>query len=201
MDAAKKKLMTPEEFFEWEDGQLEKHNYYRGEVWEVHGAQTFAMSGGSERHNRLSMLIARLVDQQLDGTPCMTLTSDQRIALGEDQYCYADAVVVCGPPETRSGKVLTNPAIVVEVLSRSTSEHDRGAKQASYLGLPSLRHLVFVSQTEPRIEVITPVEPGRFDLRILGAGESFAIHPEHPIVLDVDRIYAGAFDLPGDEPK
>src|SRR5262245_39536273 len=113
------------------------------------------MAGGSPRHNRLSaQAIASLV-AQLRGGPCGVYSSDQKLGLPADEFVYADAVVVCGPLTLRQGTtdVLTNPTVVIEVLSKSTEGYDRGDKQKGYLALPSLRHFVLVSQREARVEV------------------------------------------------
>lgn len=133
-----------------------------------------------------------------EGGPCRVFTSDQRLGLPGDQFVYADALVVCGAPALRPGTtdVVTNPAVVVEVISRSTEAYDRGDKQAGYLLLPSLRHFVLVAQREPRVEIYTRQDDGsfRFEVITTGAAQLTTVG----VTLSMEDLYAGTFELPGD---
>ena len=88
---------------------------------------------------------------------------------------------------------MTNPAILVEVLSEDTEAYDRGSKAAHYRRTPSLLAYVFVSQIEPRIEVYRRADAGRWLLSEARAGESAAIEPLG-IALDVDAVYANPLE-------
>lgn len=182
--------MTPDEFLAWEREQTERHVYIRGEV--------FGMAGGSPRHSRIAArLIARL-DAALVGKPCDVHTSDLRLGVG-DQFVYADAVVICRPIELRpkTTDVAVNPSVVIEVLSKSTEAYDRGDKQAGYLALRSLAHLVFVSQRERRVELYTRQADGSFRFTVHGAGAALELTGVG-VALSVDEIYDGVFELAGD---
>ncbi len=183
--------LTPDEFLAWERAQKERHLYVGGEV--------FAMAGGSPRHNRLGARIIAALERGLQRTSCGVYSSDQKIGLPNDEFVYADGVVVCDPLALRSGTsdVVTNPSVVVEVLSKSTEAYDRGDKQKGYLALPSLKHFVLIAQREPRVEVYTRHADGsfRFDVVVAGA----AVHLDRVgVILLVDDLYAGVFDLPGE---
>jgi len=182
---------TPDAFLVWERSQEERHIYVRGEV--------FARAGGSPRHNGLcAEIIARLADG-LRGGPCRVFTSDQKLGLPKDEFVYADAVVVCGPLALRSGTtdVVTNPRVVVEVLSKNTETYDRGDKQRGYLSLPSVEHFVLVSQREPRAEVYTRQADGSFRFEVVEAGAAIRLE-RLGLTVEVDALYLGVFDLPGD---
>lgn len=184
--------MDPETFLAWEREQAEKHIYFCGD--------TFAMAGGSPRHSRLSArLIARL-DGALADKPCDVHTSDLRLALNDEHFVYADVVVVCRPLVLRPGSndVVTNPKAVVEVLSKSTEAYDRGEKQACYLALPSLEHLVLVSQRAPRVEVYTRKADGSFWFHVCLAGDVLELE-RLGLTMPVDELYQGVFALPGDD--
>jgi len=179
----------PDEFLAWEREQTERHVYFRGEV--------FAMSGGTPRHSALSATILSLL--RLPKGPCHVHTSDLRLGVANDHFVYADAVMVCGPVELRPGTtdVLTNPSVIVEVLSKSTEAYDRGEKQAAYLALPSLRHFLLVSQRELRVEVYTREADARFRYDIHRAGARVLL-TEPTVSFAVDELYDGMFALPGD---
>jgi Uma2 family endonuclease len=191
MHSAGSKL-TPEAFLAWEREQKEKHFYVAGEV--------FAMAGGSPRHNRLAAEITTRLTNALRGTECTTFTSDQRLGLPDEAFVYADAVVVCGPLVMRPGTndVLTNPSIVVEVLSKSTEAYDRGDKQKAYLALESVEQYVLVSQREQRAEVYTRQQQGGgFHYDFVAPGGALRL-AHGRVSIPIDDLFAGVFELPGD---
>lgn len=183
--------MTPEAFLVWERAEPERHFFVKGEV--------FAMAGGSPRHSALAARVIGQLSRALAGKPCDVHTSDLRLAIADDQFVYADAVVVCRPIALRAGSsdVVTNPSVVVEVLSRGTEAYDRGDKQAAYLSLASLKNLVLVSQREARVEVYSRQSSGGFHFQVYGA-EGTAELDGVGVTLAVAELYAGAFELPGD---
>jgi Uma2 family endonuclease len=184
--------MDPDAFLAWERSQSARHLYFRGDV--------FAMAGGSPRHSRLASRIIARLDAALGGGACDVHTSDLRLGLDDEHFVYADAVVVCRPLELRprTTDVVTNPRVVIEVLSKSTESYDRGAKQAGYLALASVEHFVLVSQRERRVEVYTREPDASFRFRVHESG-SVARFERLAVALDIDELYAGVFDLPGDD--
>lgn len=184
--------MTPDEFLAWEREQsTERHHYFHGEI--------FAMSGGSARHSFLGAQMIGLLRQGVLGGPCNAHTADLRLGVAGDVFVYADAVVVCRPMTFRPGTkdVVTNPSVVVEVISKSTEAYDRGEKLAGYLALPSVQHIVLVSQREQRVETYTRQGDGSFRFEIHGEGGTLNLQAVE-LTIAVDEVYAGAFDLPGD---
>jgi Uma2 family endonuclease len=109
---------------------------------------------------------------------------------------YPDGSMVCGALDAqqvvRNGKVIgeaiTNPTVVLEVLSDSTESYDRGEKFALYIRLPSLKEYVLVSQGERRIEVFRrPVGRGHWHREVVAGGDILIVHGER---FNVDEIYA-----------
>ena len=183
--------MTAAEYLAWEREQPEKHEFHLGEV--------FAMAGGSPRHNFLASAVGAELRGAFRDGPCGVLSSDQQISTtSQRRYVYADAVVVCGPFEHETGArdVLTNPSVVVEVLSPSTERYDRGEKWRAYQRLGSLRDYLLVSQAEARVEHYQRTDGG-WRYRALGEGERVELTGGSFLV---DDLYRGAFDYPGDEP-
>ena len=125
-----------------------KHEFIRGEI--------LAMAGGSVEHAALSAAVVTLLGSHLRGGPCRAYSSDLRLRIeAMDVGTYADATVVCDPVErdAKSPTHVTNPRIVVEVLSPSTEAYDRDEKRGYYQALASLQEYVLVSQSERRIEI------------------------------------------------
>lgn len=182
--------MTASDFLAWERSQPDRHEYHRGEV--------FLMAGGTPRHNALCAAIIRDLGVAARGSGCRVLTSDQRIVtwLGE-HYVYADASLVCGSFELAEDTtdVLANPHAIFEVLSRSTEAYDRGDKWAAYRRLASLTNYFLVSQALPRIECFERQETG-WHYEVVEAGGRLTLHKG--FVLEIDALYEGIFELPGD---
>jgi Uma2 family endonuclease len=111
---------------------------------------------------------------------------------------YPDVTVICGPPTFQPGTsdAITNPAVLIEVLSRSTEEYDRGPKWTGYQRIASLTDYVLVAQSEARIEHYRRNADGTWTYRAAGPGEQLALSGD--AALAIDAIYAGAFDLPGE---
>ncbi|MEM9454917.1 MAG: Uma2 family endonuclease [Myxococcota bacterium] len=175
--------MSEAEYLAFERASLEKHEYVDGEV--------FAMSGGTGEHAAIAANLIRELGNAVFGRGCRVHTSDMRIKIPETpSYVYPDASVVCTRPEypddTRD--TLTNPQLVVEVLSDSTEAYDRGEKFASYQKIASLSCYVLASQTKARLEVFTRQDDGGWLLRAYGRGEHARLAPLD-CSIDVDRVY------------
>jgi Uma2 family endonuclease len=182
--------VSPAEFLEWERAQPTRHEYCRGEI--------FDMFGGTPRHAALAARVTRAVGAAL-GARCEIFSSDLQISLPDgDQYVYGDVTIVCGPVHVLPGTkdVVDNPTVVVEVLSKSTEQYDRGLKWEGYQRMPSLTDYVLVSQSAPRIEHFCREADGKWRYESAGAGGR--IHLSNGVTLTVDEIFAGAFDIAGD---
>lgn len=189
--AATSQRRSAAEFLEWERTQTAKHEYHHGEV--------FAMAGGSPRHNFLSTAVGAELRAALRGKGCHVLSSDQRIsAKAGERYVYADSVVACGGVQMEPGTsdVLANPAVIVEVLSKSTEAYDRGDKWESYQRLPSLSDYLLVSQTARQIEHFQREAGGSWRYRLVEAGGTLTLGDGATVA--VDAVYEGAFELAAD---
>ena len=183
--------LSAQEFLAWENEQPARHEYFRGEV--------FAMAGGSPRHNVLCSNVIAALHAALRDKGCVVLTSDQRVGLAEgERYVYPDVSVVCGAialePGTRD--VLTNPTALVEVLSGSTEQYDRGLKWEGYQRIASLDDYLLVSQSEPRVEHFRRSANAAWLYRAAKSGEHIEL--SNGATVEVDAIFAGALELPGD---
>lgn len=152
----KPRRYTVAEYLALENAAETKSEYYDGEI--------LAMAGASRLHNRAKENVAGEIYARLKGTPCESYTSDQRLRVlpgpshrGSGLYTYPDVMIVCGIIEFDpvDPNTITNPVVIVEVLSPSTENYDRGLKLLRYQGLPSVREIVLVSQDMPLVQVYT----------------------------------------------
>jgi Uma2 family endonuclease len=142
-----KTFLTPEEYLEHERKAEDRSEYYHGEV--------FAMAGGSRRH---SLIITNLVitfGQQMKGRRCEVHSSNLRLRISPTGlYTYPDVMVACGDVQFADDHkdTLLNPSLIVEVLSDSTRDYDRGQKFEEYRTLSSLAEYLTVGQHTPHVE-------------------------------------------------
>jgi Uma2 family endonuclease len=146
MSAIPQKNWTAEEYLTFERASDEKHEFLDGTV--------FAITGANRKHNLIVVNLVTTLVIQLKGRPCEAYVNDMRVKLQERDYVYPDVTVACGSPEFEDAHVdtLLNPTLIIEVLSPSTEQYDRGRKFESYRSLSSLQEYVRIAQHRPHIE-------------------------------------------------
>lgn len=154
------KYISVEEYLLMEEESDIKHEYYGGEV--------FAMAGGTIPHNQVCMNVTGELFSFLKGRACRVYQSDQRIHCHSNKFfTYPDASVVCGEIERleKRNDTITNPAVIIEVLSQSTKNYDRGDKFKLSRNIPSLKEYVFISSLEVSVERYTKLATGFWNFR------------------------------------
>lgn len=152
---AKKPALTPEEYLRREREAEVKSEYWDGVV--------IAMAGGTEAHERISGDLYTLLNVQLRDSPCEPFTGNMSVHIpAYNRYVYPDVSVARDAQfEDADGmRVLINPVLAVEVLSKSTAVIDLTIKKDGYRTLPSLATYVIVSQDAARIEVFNRLPDG-----------------------------------------
>jgi Uma2 family endonuclease len=193
MTAAQKLKMTYAEYLAAEERSEEKHDFLDGEV--------FAMSGGTLRHSALASACSALLRAALAGRGCIVFESNARVRRVEARFsCYPDVTVACGPVQRAvdDAEAISNPTLIVEVLSGSTEGYDRGEKARQYTRMPSLREFAFVSQTERLVEVFRRNASGRFEF--FDFKDTTVELASVNVTLDLAAMYADAEALTPPEP-
>ena len=148
MSTQPKTFYTPEEYL-----ALERKAEGRSEY---HDGQIFAMSGGTRWHDRIDNQFSLLIEQHLAGRRCEAFSSSMRVlARPSGLYTYPDLSVACEEPQFADAEMdtLVNPTLLVEILSPSTEDYDRGTKAKMYRAIPSLRELLLISQESYEVEL------------------------------------------------
>lgn len=154
-----KQKFTIEEYLEMEEAATEKSEYYRGEI--------FAMSGPKLPHNRISRNLLAGLTTRLSGKQCEPLGSDMRVHIEANTlFTYPDISIVCGEPQTRNNDNwnLLNPSVIIEVLSPSTKNYDRGEKFKLYRDIPTLKEYILVDSQSIHVEIFRLNEARRWEL-------------------------------------
>ena len=159
MTAQPKAAISEPEYLAFERASTQKHEYYRGQV--------YAMTGAKEAHNLIAGNTLATLHAQLRRTPSRVYPSDMRIkVLRTGLNTYPDVVVVCGQPQFTDGvrDTLSNPTVIVEVLSASTERYDRGLKFENYRTIDTLHDYVLIAQDHYHIEQYTRQPNGKWQL-------------------------------------
>jgi Uma2 family endonuclease len=155
---------TPEEYFAWEEQQLERHEYIDGEV--------YAMTGGSLNHSDVAGNLLILLKTHLRSSGCRAFNSDARINIvGSTDYTHPDISVTCDNRDRTTAQYITYPCLIVEVLSPSTASYDRGDKFTMYRRNPVLQDYVLVSADKMSIDLFHKDEQGKWDIFNYQAGD------------------------------
>ncbi len=155
----KKQFYTIQEYFDLEEKSDIKHEFYKGEI--------FAMSGATLIHNIISSNINTALNNALKEKPCIVTGADLKIQIEKNSlFTYPDVSVFCGKPEFFEDRndTITNPILIVEVLSDSTEGYDRGKKFELYRELGSLQHYFLVSQKKVHVEYFYKNEKNNWEL-------------------------------------
>jgi Uma2 family endonuclease len=143
-----KTKFTIEEYLEMENASTIKHEYYKGEI--------FAMSGAKLNHNRIFASLFSALASKLKGKSCKPFGSDLRVYIDSNSlFTYPDITIVCGKVETKDNDEFNvlNPKVIIEILSSSTKNYDRGDKFKLYRDIPSLKEYVLIDSEKIGVEV------------------------------------------------
>lgn len=134
------------------------------ELWEYVSGEAWAISSARPEHNLVARNALVALTVALRGKRCVPYPERQKIATPARGYHYADASVICGPAtrDHRDAHAITNPVVIVEVLSPTTADYDRGGKFAHYRTIPSFREYVIVDADGRRVEHHQRLETGQW---------------------------------------
>ena len=175
--------LTPEEYFVWEETQLEKHEYIDGQV--------YAMSGGSKNHSLISVRFITLFANHLEESSCETGNSDLRVNIFEtENYTYPDVSVTCDERDKSTTQYITYPCLIVEVLSDSTEAYDRGGKFRMYRQNPVLQDYLLVSSTRIEIDLYHKNDAGEWVIVNYQEGDTIKLNSIN-LSFPIEQVYRG----------
>ncbi|MDJ1184977.1 Uma2 family endonuclease [Roseofilum casamattae] len=173
--------LTPEEYFEWEEQQLEKHEYIDGQV--------YAMSGGSVNHGRIAIRFTAMFEAHLEGSSCIVGNSDIKVNIVEtSNYTYPDASITCDDRDRESTQSITYPCLIVEVLSKSTEAYDRGGKFRLYRNNPVLQDYLLVSSTSIEMDLYRKNDAGEWIIINYRAGDTVELSSIN-LSFPIEQVY------------
>jgi Uma2 family endonuclease len=139
--------ITPEEYLALEREAEYKSEYFDGKI--------FAMSGASPEHNQITVNVLAEIHMQIKKRPCQVYASNMRVKVSPTGlYTYPDVVALCDKPrfDDEQKDTLLNPTVIIEVLSDSTANYDRGDKFKHYRTIDALVEYILIAQDECHVE-------------------------------------------------
>jgi Uma2 family endonuclease len=182
----KRSIFSLAEYFAQEEQADYRSEYYQGEI--------FAMAGGTANHNLIALNVAASLRSALRGKPCKAFMADMRVLVKRHQlYTYPDVMAVCGPLKYAPGRndTVTNPVLIVEVLSPSTEAYDRGKKFEFYRTIDSLQEYILVDQARIYVERHRPLGLGRWEMTAFEAPTDVLALASVGVELTLAGIYEG----------
>ena len=179
-------MVTPEEYLEFDRASALKNEYVFGEI--------VAMAGGRPAHSLLTANVLGLLFGQLVGGECRVYDSNLRVCLDRQSlYSYPDLTVVCGALEYVDERqdTVTNPKVIVEVLSASTRNYDLGDKARMYSRIPSLTDLLLIEQDKLLIEHWKRLSDGHWEIVTIADRQATVLIQSAGCELSVGDIYSG----------
>lgn len=174
--------MTLEDFLAFDEATEGRFEFVDGEV--------FAMTGARVAHEALVMALGALLWAHLRGKACQVFGSNAKLVVDQDAF-LPDLLVTCHPEDLGDGDLtaVRHPCLLVEVLSPSTADWDRGGKFERYRKLESLAEVLFVYPDRRRVELFAKQDDGSWRLTAHGSGAQVRLGSV-ALVLDVDELYA-----------
>lgn len=185
MASDRKTLLTEEQYLEIERQAERKSEFHDGEM--------FAMAGASWVHNRVVWNLIAHLNSRLGSGLCQGCPSDMRVRVpATGLYTYPDVVVVCGKPQFLDERrdTLLNPTLIVEVLSPSTEDYNRGRKFEHYRSLPSLCQYLLVASERIETELYTRQTDGQWLLNFASKAQDLVDLGSVGARLLVSEIYS-----------
>ena len=157
--AYQKEKISIQDYLKMENAGVVKHEYYEGEI--------FAMSGAKVPHNTITSNLIMVIGLKLKGRKCFPYGSDQRIHIPSNTlFTYPDISIICGEILTLNNDDynVLNPTVIIEVLSKSTKNYDRGGIFILYRDIPTLQEYIMIDSERILAEVFRLNEKGHWEL-------------------------------------
>ena len=154
-----KRYYTPEEYLALEETAIDKSEYHDGEI--------VTMTGGTTNHNKLAGNFYKKFPLTIKEQDYEIFINDVRLWIPQTRrYVYPDIMVIQEEPiyQENNQTVVTNPLVIIEVLSNSTKNYDRGNKFFFYRSIPTFREYILIDQYSYHIEQFAKNSKSKWEL-------------------------------------
>jgi Uma2 family endonuclease len=184
IQAVEKRYYSPEEYLALEEVAEYKSEYYDGEI--------VPMTGGTTNHNQIAGNVYIALSLALKGQNYRVFIGDVRLWIPKKRsYTYPDVMVIAGKPEyfEQRKDTVTNPQVIVEVLSKSTKAYDRGGKFQFYQTIPSFQEYILIDQSQRFIEQFSKQENKRWSYCVYDEEDLALVFNSFSVEVSLDDVY------------
>jgi len=160
MQVTKQRYYTPEEYLTLEEAADYKSEYIDGQIYPI--------AGGSTNHNRIAGNLYAALNFAFKTQEYDVFMSDVRLWIPKRRiYTYPDVMVIAGEPDYYNNRTdtITNPQVIIEILSKSTQGYDHSGKFQAYRTIPSFQEYLLLDQTKLYVEHFSKTDAKRWSLR------------------------------------
>ena len=175
---------TPAQYFALEQTAEHRSEYHHGAI--------IPMTGGTLNHNRIAGNLFALLKAALRGTGASAFIGDLRVSIpSHDRYTYPDVLMIQGDPQFLDDRTDTilNPSVIIEVLSKSTQNYDRGDKFLAYRSIPSLQEYILIDQYQIHLEQLSKLDDRNWNLRTYTAPEPTLTFTSLDLAIAIADLY------------
>ncbi len=186
MSTQPKPFVTEEQYLEIEERSERRSEYFRGEI--------FPMEATTVPHATIHSNLGSALLRELAGSGCRLFFGQLRVRVSRTGlYTYPDLVIVCGKPELseKDPNSVTNPKVIVEILSPSTEDYDRGSKFDQYRSIPSFVEYLVVVQDRIYAGHWVKQPDGGWLLHDLSDGDATVFLSSIGVRFPMSEVYAG----------
>lgn len=184
IQAVEKRYYSPEEYLALEEAAEYKSEYYDGEI--------IPMTGGTTNHNQIAGNVYIALSLALKGQNHRVFIGDVRLWIPKKRsYTYPDVMVIAGKPEyfEQRKDTVTNPQVIVEVLSKSTKSYDRGGKFQFYQTIPSFQEYILIDQSQRFIEQFSKQENKRWSYCVYDEEDLGLVFSSFAVEVSLEDVY------------
>lgn len=175
---------TEEQYLALEETAEDKSEYLDGEI--------IPMTGESTNHNQIAGNLYIAVSLALKKQNYRIFIGDVRLWVAKKRlYTYPDVMIILGEPEYHNNRtdMITNPQVIVEVLSKSTKNYDRGDKFKLYKTIPSFREYILIDQTKIKVEQYSKTEHKRWSYSEYDEEDTALVFNSFEVEVPLSEVY------------
>ncbi|WP_159477469.1 Uma2 family endonuclease [Dyadobacter sp. 3J3] len=189
------KKYTVTQFLKMEEKSEIRHEFYDGEV--------FAMAGTTMNHNRIVGRIRGFLETIFLPKGCDVFAENIKVeAIENFYYPYPDVIVTCAPEDINGTYIVKHPSVLVEVLSKSSANYDRGFKLKKYQDIASLQYYMLVAQYECYVELFTrTAQQGVWTYQSFDKADDIISFSLLDFTMPVSAVYEGIVFLEEEKPE
>ncbi|MFB2972473.1 Uma2 family endonuclease [Aerosakkonema sp. BLCC-F183] len=195
LQSTQQRYYTPEEYLALEETAEYKSEYHDGEI--------VPMTGGTTNHNQIALNVSVALSVAFKSKDYRVFMGDVRLWIPRfNRFTYPDVMVIAGQPEYYNNRkdTITNPQVIIEVLSKSTKGYDRSDKFRFYRTIPTFQEYILLDQNQMSIEQFSKQANKRWSYSVYDEEDTALVFSSFQVEVSLADIYEKV-DFEAEEPE